>query len=138
MEFQDSEVRTTTLDSGAGLNVWPENLQSHVPMMAQAGHDRGNSHERRQFGGEDRHILPCFHSASVRSCHDGIVGGYAVRPVFAAECDMGEIESDVDGDGSGGDRRTQRLRDPRMPWMLEVEEHELTHLAFGNWFRRCV
>ena len=31
---QDGEVGTITHDSGAGVNVWPENLQSHVPMMA--------------------------------------------------------------------------------------------------------
>ena len=35
VEFQDGEVGTITLDSGAGVNVWPENLQSHVPMMAK-------------------------------------------------------------------------------------------------------
>ena len=35
MEFQDGEVGTITLDSGAGVNVWPENVQSHVPMMAK-------------------------------------------------------------------------------------------------------
>ena len=35
VEFQDGEVGTITLDCGAGVNVWPENLQSHVPMMAR-------------------------------------------------------------------------------------------------------
>ena len=35
VEFQDGEVGTITLDSGAGVNVWSENLQSHVPMMAK-------------------------------------------------------------------------------------------------------
>ena len=33
VEFQNGEVGTITLDSGAGVNVWPETMQKQVPMM---------------------------------------------------------------------------------------------------------
>ena len=66
------------------------------------------------------------------------MGSYAVRPVNATEGELGEFESDVDGDGEAGDRKTKRLQDPQMPSKLEVEEHELTHLPFINWCRHCV
>jgi len=33
VEFQNGEVGAITLDSGAGVNVWPEELQQQVPMM---------------------------------------------------------------------------------------------------------
>ena len=72
----------------------------------------------------------------MRGFHDGIMGSYAVRPVNATEGELGEFESDVDGDGEAGDRKTKRLQDPQMP--LDVEEHELTHLPFRNWCRHCV
>jgi hypothetical protein len=33
VEFQNGEVGAITLDSGAGVNVWPEGLLQQVPMM---------------------------------------------------------------------------------------------------------
>ena len=42
------------------------------------------------------------------------MGSYAVRPVNATEGEIGEFESDVDGDGEASDRKTKRLQDPQM------------------------
>ena len=56
----------------------------------------------------------------MRGFNDGIMGSYAAGPVNATEGDMGEFESDVDGDGEAGDRKTKRLQDPQMPSKLEV------------------
>ena len=33
VEFDDGSRGTITLDSGAGVNVWPSELQEHVPMQ---------------------------------------------------------------------------------------------------------
>jgi hypothetical protein len=33
VEYEDGELGTITLDSGAGVNVWPRGLQAHVPMQ---------------------------------------------------------------------------------------------------------
>ena len=33
VEYEDGELGTITLDSGAGVNVWPQGLQAHVPMQ---------------------------------------------------------------------------------------------------------
>ena len=33
VEFKDGEAGTITLDSGAGVNVWPENVQKNIPML---------------------------------------------------------------------------------------------------------
>ena len=33
VEFEDGELGTITLDSGAGVNVWPSGLQAQVPMQ---------------------------------------------------------------------------------------------------------
>ena len=33
VEFKNGEPGTITLDSGAGVNVWPSELQAHVPMQ---------------------------------------------------------------------------------------------------------
>jgi hypothetical protein len=33
VEFQNGEPGTITLDSGAGVNVWPSELQAQVPMQ---------------------------------------------------------------------------------------------------------
>jgi hypothetical protein len=35
VEYEDGEEGSITLDSGAGVNVWPMNLQKKVPMMAK-------------------------------------------------------------------------------------------------------
>ena len=33
VEYQDGEAGTITLDSGAGVNVWLEEMQKNVPML---------------------------------------------------------------------------------------------------------
>ena len=33
VEFKDGEAGTITLDSGAGVNVWPEHIQKDIPML---------------------------------------------------------------------------------------------------------
>ena len=33
VEFKDGEARTITLDSGAGVNVWPVDVQRGVSML---------------------------------------------------------------------------------------------------------
>ena len=35
VEYKDGSEGTITLDSGAGVNVWPEELLPNVPMMAK-------------------------------------------------------------------------------------------------------
>ncbi len=33
VELEGGELGTITLDSGAGVNVWPKELQAHIPMQ---------------------------------------------------------------------------------------------------------
>ena len=40
VEFKDGEAGTITLDSGAGVNVWPMDVQNGVSML-RGTHDRG-------------------------------------------------------------------------------------------------
>ena len=61
---------------------------------------------------------------------------HVVRPKSVA---VGEVEGpELDEDEEAGDRKVQRMQDPRTPSETEVEEHNLAHLPYRSWCRHCV
>ena len=55
----------------------------------------------------------------------------------AARVDMGS-ELDSDDEGETGQRKVEKMINPRLPTKEERLEHEKTHLPYRNWCRHCV
>ena len=69
----------------------------------------------------------------------------AVRPrmelgIGAVGDAEGSVEADVDDEevAENGARKCVHVKDPCKPSEAEVREHELTHLPYRSWCRRCV
>ena len=48
---------------------------------------------------------------------------------------------EVDGDDSeeeAGNRKVQKMQDPKLPKECDIQDHNLTHLPFRSWCRHCV
>ena len=58
---------------------------------------------------------------------------------------QGEEKGGLDGleevaaeEPEAGTRKPKRMADPKLPSMLEIAEHEMTHVPFRSWCRHCV
>ena len=49
-----------------------------------------------------------------------------------------EEEVEAESEGEAGERKPERMQDPKRPSEAEVKEHELTHLPYRSWCRHCV
>ena len=128
------EHGTITCDSGAGGNVFPEELQKAVPTqprdprlrMTAAAHGHQDHSVPRTGAG--------FHEA-------GVSTNSALRPrevckVGAVSEREGAGEKPDDGEDEG--RKPQKMQNPLKPSEAEVGEHNLTHLPHSSWCRHCV
>ncbi len=64
-----------------------------------------------------------------------------MRDILRCKSGRVNVVDEVGGDDSeeeAGNRKVQKMQDPKLPKECDIQDHNLTHLPFRSWCRHCV
>ena len=153
VELTNGESEVITLDSGAGVPVWPRGRCEDVTMMPMKEGLRmcaANGTPITNLGrklikfrstcgrGTGKDVGFCPAGLGPRAAH--AEDDRVVRPLMPVEIGWGQEDQEDDevNEPSEETRTPVKMNDPHAPSQKEREQHEMTHLPFRSWCWKCV